>query len=836
MDFTDAASYRSGTVNRDWMNSWDPIGGIFNANLNGNGYTLHNLKINGVSTKDAAGLFHTIGAAGRVENLNIRNVTIEGLAGGEKVGGMAGENRGLIFNSRIINADIEGAGNQTLGVAVIGGMVGVNDGSDANVGSIEQSSVYGSVAARSFSTNALHIVGGLVGRNLNGAEVHNSHAVGFVLASCTAGGLVGEQDTTDRTNPDDISTIRNSYAVIAWDSPGGNCVGGLNALNVSGLASNNDSDIVNSYALFENKSSIVSPRISGFNTDNNGASLVTNSYWNSDLYSSNAGAGSSQSTVALQTSTGATGIYSQWSEEDWDFGTSSQYPTLRAADGSTATEIWDAGLLEDIAAENVAITEDFAALKFNYNLAVDGLQLPPQITFNTTTTRIDVNIEIYCDGVRCPLADPADPTTILFAATTPEEIRIVARQGNRVAEYRFAIVYDEYTLTNVDGISVDEGDTFTIQSNYSSSASVSILWTQTAGPSINVNNDTQLDLRLEPQADLVDRDADHSIVRFRLELSLNEQVYITREISARINKVNNGNNVTVALSQQDMQLRTISTVNNDPDGGSGAASSIIIQRRLSSEHAWAVVSSGSSGNYNLPAETSDYQYRAIHIYEDAQAYLESIASNIITVPGRQPDDGITANDSDGDSVLNADDIDDDNDGLIEIRFLEDLDAIRYQLDGKGYRASADAELITSGCPITGCIGYELSRSLNFDQSRSYHSRSVNGDWTVSDRNRLKVSDDSAWQPIDGAGSNPFNAIFNGNGNRITNLQINHSGDTFDDNGRSNIGLFARIGARGRVENLILVDPLIGGLNVSHNNNKNVGSIAGVMWPRQCHCQ
>ena len=84
-------------------------------------------------------------------------------------------------------------------------------------------------------------------------------------------------------------------------------------------------------------------------------------------------------------------------------------------------------MLENITAENVAIAEDFAPLKFNYKLAVDGLQPLPQITFNITTTRSDVNIEIYCDGVRCPLADPADPTTILFATTDIEEIRIVAR-------------------------------------------------------------------------------------------------------------------------------------------------------------------------------------------------------------------------------------------------------------------------------------------------------------------------------------------------------------------------------------------------------------------------
>ena len=45
------------------------------------------------------------------------------------------------------------------------------------------------------------------------------------------------------------------------------------------------------------------------------------------------------------------------------------------------------------------------------------------------------------------------------------------------------------------------------------------------------------------------------------------------------------------------------------------------------------------------------------------------------------------------------DIDQDDDGLIEICNLDGLNAIRYQLDGSGYRASISAIKITEGCPI-----------------------------------------------------------------------------------------------------------------------------------------
>ena len=46
-------------------------------------------------------------------------------------------------------------------------------------------------------------------------------------------------------------------------------------------------------------------------------------------------------------------------------------------------------------------------------------------------------------------------------------------------------------------------------------------------------------------------------------------------------------------------------------------------------------------------------------------------------------------DADGDRVANDVDVDDDNDGLIEINFLEDLDYVRHDLAGTSYDDEAD---------------------------------------------------------------------------------------------------------------------------------------------------
>ena len=79
-------------------------------------------------------------------------------------------------------------------------------------------------------------------------------------------------------------------------------------------------------------------------------------------------------------------------------------------------------------------------------------------------------------------------------------------------------------------------------------------------------------------------------------------------------------------------------------------------------------------------------------------------------------------DCDGDGVENAKDVDDDNDGLIEILSLEMLYNIRYDLDGSHYDTDADdstgKEGSNAGCLDNACQGYELAQDLNFDENNN----------------------------------------------------------------------------------------------------------------------
>ena len=110
-------------------------------------------------------------------------------------------------------------------------------------------------------------------------------------------------------------------------------------------------------------------------------------------------------------------------------------------------------------------------------------------------------------------------------------------------------------------------------------------------------------------------------------------------------------------------------------------------------------------------------------------------------------------------------IDQDNDGLIEICDINALSAIRYQLDGSGYKQSFDAVKITAGCPQSGCTGYELRGDLDFNSDDSYRDITNKAAWTSG----------LGWLPI-GDRLNFFTARFEGNGHTIANLYINRPSD------------------------------------------------------------
>ena len=159
--------------------------------------------------------------------------------------------------------------------------------------------------------------------------------------------------------------------------------------------------------------------------------------------------------------------------------------------------------------------------------------------------------------------------------------------------------------------------------------------------------------------------------------------------------------------------------------------------------------------------------------------------------------------------------DSDSDGLIEVSNLEQLDAIRYDLDGNGIPEGAAKNEYAAAYPVSGeevvcnnnCYGYELARPLDFAAAGSHASGAVNGAWTTGD----------GWRPI-GDGWHPFAATFNGNGHPLSSLYVTPATQA-DSSPVDGFGLFGSVGESGVIRETGL-------LNVSVTGGDFVGPLAG----------
>ena len=146
----------------------------------------------------------------------------------------------------------------------------------------------------------------------------------------------------------------------------------------------------------------------------------------------------------------------------------------------------------------------------------------------------------------------------------------------------------------------------------------------------------------------------------------------------------------------------------------------------------------------------------------------------------------------------------DGDGLIEIDSLLMLHNMRHNLEGTSYKTGTASVGNSLGCPDTGCMGYELMEDLNFDtDDDGTWFRNVRGGYTLdpNDSNAdyfLVENGAGGWLPIGGE-TNPFAAVFDGNGNSIRNLAIRRD--------QTYIGLFGRTGSDAAIRNLGLIDNL-----------------------------
>ena len=262
-----------------------------------------------------------------ISNLFVNRTTDAGLFGGVS---------GAVSNLGLLNVNVSGADTGALAADSSGTITGVYStgkvsGSD-NVGGLVGStdgtitSSYSTVAVTSSGDNT----GGLVGSvGFTTSSISNSYATGPVSGTDRVGGLVGEVQAS--------GTITNSYA--------------------TGLVSGTGSDV------------------GGLVGHTQANATITNSYYDTETAGQSGGTGP-QSTAALTTPTSNTGILAMWSLDDWDFGTGSQYPAIKADFNGDNTASWPEFGFQLREAPAATVSTDGTDVTVSWN-AVDNTHWTP---------------------------------------------------------------------------------------------------------------------------------------------------------------------------------------------------------------------------------------------------------------------------------------------------------------------------------------------------------------------------------------------------------------------------------------------------------------------------
>ena len=832
LDFKDENNYRSPRSRADnknaWTNpnspptGWNPIGGRFLGLFDGNGYTISNLYINRGGAQ-RVGLFSQLGKSGTLKNVGLLDVNI---TGDSDVGGLVGNN----LTGRIINNYV--MGDTVTGVNNVGGLVGDNNRNSFVISSFADVTVAIEGMVGQYETGN---VGGLVGAN--SGFISHSYATGDVKGSkfsggLFAGGLIGYLDG---------GSIINSYAtggvtggtgsVLGLGGLVGFSSGGIENTYASGtiiangtaggLVGWNFGSITNSYATGKGSSGGVAGLVKQHGVD---LSFITASYWDNNRNVSSSLFGTSKTTSELQFPTApgtmSTDIYYEWKRDDWDFGDNKNYPALRYSKSSD----------EDACNADVTISPPLPPCTiplYNQPIRTKGLagvfflsdnkatmpSAPPlfsPLIFSYPDVKIEIpgvntNIQLRPYAINSPhaidstatisITEQGDTTTNYFDGKVsgelsapipldrPKTLTIVVTditdEGTTETTYTFGIgIVLKVSQVSIDPSgTIDEGSTATIIF-------------EVIGGTGDYNYQYLLDNKpLLPMgqpflyripADIVEPDAITKAVNLEIMVDdgAGQSVEHTEPLTVR--KVNNLQpGIVFDINPSWLRVRL-----EEPDAdGEGSFTNLQWQRR-DLRQGWTDINNATTTTYWFPAGVSgDIRYRVIDMsYQDGQGYDQ-----------RYTEQGpVRAS------------IDDDDDGLIDLYYLEDLDAIRNQPDGRGYKRSMSTDLLMLGCPLVGgeehCRGYELRRNLDFTVASSYQSGTVNTDWTGT----------KGWSPMPSSGD--FSAIFEGNGYTISNLQINRDSD-------SNVGLF-----RSTSETTIIKN--VGLLDVDVEGDTNVGALAG----------
>ena len=814
LDFAVDGSYIDATSNKDkWTvadhtndsdNGWQPIGSVddpFDAIFNGNNYRISNLQINRDTDDDAyIGLFAALSGDARIENVGLLNIDIEGRG---YASGLVAQSKGAIINSYVQGGEVMGSQHN------VGGLVAINDRDDSNTGVIVSSYV----DVITTSTDTL-LSGGLVANNKG--RIRNSYAAGRVSGTCDVGGLVAENGS--------MSEIINSY-VSAAVNRSGSCTAGSS--RAGGLVANNSGLIRNSYV----RGRITATGMVGALVAVRTAGTVESSYWDIMATGITADTADTEAKTSneLQMPTNANAndensIYENWNVADfadWDFGASGEYPILRynsPSDISTVSVCDDnldtalppcggvllgqgdrglSNLLLFADGNPATLNEPFSPSIFTgYTIDIVNkreLELVPyalnplsdfiSITVNTTTTDFFMGKRSGEQSLPIPL-EVGELRLTISVGTGPDDALI---------DYRVIanVTTSEINITSISPEMINEGDSVSLSATVTGGDSnlYNYRWSVTPASLIARRDRRAATLSLDMPADFVPREDNSRDVRIELRVrdGFSSDLDGNASKTITINKIDNGEpDFAVTVTESEISITGIEA-GSDPDGD-GMITGYAWEQSPDRDN-WTTIPGEILSTYSIPRQDSstDIFYRARVTSIDGQG------NNFTSAVGPY-------------RVRN--DIDDDDDGLIDIYFLEDLNAIRDNLAGQGTEQQ--------GCPSSGCNGYELRKNLDFTIAENYVNAMTNKEvWTVDN---FDTAGDTGWQPIGSVASNDcsnsssrcFSSTFEGNGHSISNLQINR--DSSDE-----VGMF--VGNTGTIRNFGLREITVQG-------NNRVGGLVG----------
>ena len=752
---------------------WLPIGrddlsvNRFATTFKGNGHVIYNLFIKRRDTSDI-GLFGALYATARVESLGVAN----GYAyGNQGTGLVAGTNRGTV-------AACWSSGAARGKDIYVGGLVGFNfagGGSPTEAGDIIAS--YSTASAHSEKANADAWVAGLAGvtngTGGNTANIVASYSTGAVTAGTSATRVTGF------ANLSNTNVITASY----WDT------------GTSGIADDGDSNMPEG-----------------------------------------------EPTNDLKSPTGYTGIFANWNvnvdgvsgaDDPWDFGTGSDYPALKYAGMDPHLQRGDYDRDNDglIEIDNLAQLD---AVRHDLNGNGDATNLPYAKAFphrNTASgTRMgcpsgtctgyeliaDLDFDTDGDGAAdsnfVPIGVDTNPGT-RFAAVFKGNGHVISNLSiNMASRGDIGLFGSTHNNARIESVGLKDvnvnGGTWTgalvgthygtIVASWSSGAVrgralvgglVGLSYRDTTNDpavviasyshaSVNAYGVTASNAIAGGLVGGLDGDGSSNALIIA-SYSTGTPSADTGTERAKVRGLSRAlDSATIASSYYD---KTASGFTNDPDGNGKTTAALQTPTGYTGIYEnWNVDVDGAAGG------------------DDPWDFGGASAYPRLKYGGMDPDDQLFG------------DYDLDGDGLIEIRALAQLDAVRHDLDGNGSFAddapaatlaaydAAFADRITAsgtlmGCPSGTCAGYELAADLDFDTDGDGATYTGTGASAVGDSGDAYHNGGAGWLPI-GAPSSNFNSTFKGNGYVISNLFIKRTSTSV-------VGLFRELASAARVESL-----------------------------------